>query len=116
MGPSAHSFADGRRWWNRRKLRLWQSAVDSGRSPIEGEEELSPEQSAFEALILGLRTTDGVDLIRIHDRHGIDLRADNAGTIDRFCESGHLRVVGDNLRPTLAGLAIADTLARSFVL
>jgi oxygen-independent coproporphyrinogen-3 oxidase len=116
LGPSAHSFADGRRWWNRRKLRLWQSAVDSGRSPIEGEEELSPEKSAFEALMLGLRTTDGVDLIRIRDRHGIDLQADNAETIGRFCESGHLRVEDGCLRPTLAGLAIADTLARSFVL
>ena len=115
LGPSAHSFVNGRRWWNRRKLRQWQTAVDSGKPPIEGEEELSPEQSVFEALMLGLRTTDGVDLIRIRDRHGIDLRADNAETIDRFCESGHLRVEDGRLRPTLAGLAIADTLARSFV-
>ncbi len=114
LGPSAHSFADGRRWWNRRKLRLWQSAVDSGRSPIEGEEELSPEQLAFEALLLGLRTTDGVDLTKVRDRHGIDLQAGNAETIGGFCESGYLRVDGDRLFPTLKGLAIADTLARSF--
>jgi len=116
VGPSAHSFAKGRRWWNRRKLRLWQSAVDSERPPIGGEEELSPEQSALEALMLGLRTTDGVDLREIGDNYGIDLHADNAETIDRFCRSGHLRVEEGHLRPTLAGLAIADTLARSFVL
>jgi len=66
--------------------------------------------------MLGLRTTDGVDLIRIRESHGIDLLADNAETIDRFCDSGHLRVEDSRLRPTLAGLAIADTLARSFVL
>ncbi len=116
LGPSAHSFSGGRRWWNRRKLRLWQAAIDSGRPPIEDEERPSPEQSAFEALMLGLRTTDGVDLIRIRESHGIDLLADNAETIDRFCDSGHLRVEDRRLRPTLAGLAIADTLARSFVL
>jgi len=116
LGPSAHSFANGRRWWNRRKLRLWQSAVEEGRRPIEGEEELSPEQLALEALMLGLRTTEGVDLTRICNRYGIDFQADNAETIDRFCESGHLRLDGDHLRPTLAGLAIAETLARSFVL
>jgi oxygen-independent coproporphyrinogen-3 oxidase len=116
LGPSAHSFANGRRWWNRRKLRLWQAAVEEGRPPIEGEEELSPGQLAFEALMLGLRTTDGVDLTKIRGRYGIDLQADNAETIDRFCESGHLRLDGDHLRPTLAGFAIADTLARSFAL
>jgi len=116
LGPSAHSFADGRRWWNRRKLRLWQSAVDSGRPPIEGEEELSPEQSAFEALMLGLRTTDGVDLTKIHERYGIDLQADNVATIDRLCASGHLRVEDGRIRPTLAGFAIADTIARAFAL
>ncbi len=115
LGPSAHSFANGRRWWNRRKLRLWQSAVEEGRPPIAGEEQLSPEQLALEALMLGLRTTDGVDLTKIRERHGIDLQADNAETIEVFCESGHLRLDGDHLRPTLAGLAVADTLARSFV-
>ena len=114
LGPSAHSFANDRRWWNRRKLRLWQSAVEEGRPPIEGEEELSPKQLTQEALMLGLRTTDGVDLTKIRDRHGIDLQADNAATIDRLCALGHLRLDGDHLRPTLAGLAIADTLARSF--
>jgi oxygen-independent coproporphyrinogen-3 oxidase len=116
LGPSAHSFANGRRWWNRRKLRLWQAAVEEGRPPIEGKEELSPGQLALEALMLGLRTTDGVDLTKIRGRYGIDLQADNAETIDRFCESGHLRLDGDHLRPTLAGFAIADTLARSFAL
>ena len=114
LGPSAHSFCGGWRWWNRRKLRLWQTAVDSGRSPIEDEERPSSEQLALEALMLGLRTIDGVDLTRIRERHGIDLLASNTATIERFCKSGHLHVDGGRLRPTLTGLAIADTLARSF--
>jgi putative oxygen-independent coproporphyrinogen III oxidase len=116
LGPSAHSFADGRRWWNRRKLRLWQAVVEEGRPPIEGDEELASEQLALEALMLGLRTTDGVDLTKIRGRYGIDLQTDNAATIDRLCASDHLRVEDGRIRPTLAGLAIAETLARSFVL
>jgi hypothetical protein len=31
-------------------------------------------------------------------------------------ESGHLMRVGRFLRPTLAGLAVADSLARSFII
>jgi len=114
LGPSAHSFANGRRWWNRRKLRQWQTAVDSGKPPVEDEEWPSREELLLEILMLGLRTTDGVDLTKIRERHGIDLLASNTATIDRFCISGHLHVDGDRLRPTLTGLAIADTLARSF--
>ena len=36
LGPSAHSWVGGRRWWNTRKLRLWQRQVDSDRLPTEG--------------------------------------------------------------------------------
>jgi oxygen-independent coproporphyrinogen-3 oxidase len=114
LGPSAHSFCGGRRWWNRRKLRQWQTAVDSGRPPIEDQERPSREELLLEALMLGLRTTDGVDLAAVRDLYGEDLSTTNATIIARLCKSGHLHVDGDRLRPTLAGLAIADTLARSF--
>jgi oxygen-independent coproporphyrinogen-3 oxidase len=116
LGPSAHSFAGGRRWWNRRKLRLWQSAVDQGRKPIEAEERPSREELVLEALMLGFRTSAGVDLGRLRDRFAIALLAHNETVVDRFRASGHLEVVGERLRPTLSGLAIADTLARSFSL
>jgi oxygen-independent coproporphyrinogen-3 oxidase len=114
LGPSAHSFAGGRRWWNRRKLRRWQTAVAEGTIPVEGEEHPSKEQLALEALMLGFRTAAGVDLERVREWFGVDLLADNGDTVEQLCESGHIEVDGSWLRPTLAGLAIADTLARSF--
>ncbi len=113
LGPSAHSFVAGRRWWNRPKLRLWQRCVNSGLAPVEGEERLSSAELAFEALMLGLRTAEGVDLERLHDRFGIDLLWRNAMTIDRLSRSGHLVMEGGSIRPTIAGLALADTIARS---
>jgi len=114
LGPSAHSFAGGRRWWNRRKVRLWQNALTQGTLPVDGEERPSREQLLLEALMLGFRTAAGVNLDRLHDRFAIDLLAENEDVVDRLCASGHIEVDGSSLRPTLAGLAIADTLARSF--
>jgi oxygen-independent coproporphyrinogen-3 oxidase len=108
LGPSAHSLADGRRWWNQ------QTAVNAGERPIEDEEQPSNEQLILEGLMLGFRTAAGVDLGRLRDRFGIDLLVRNRDVIDRFSASGHIEVDGERLRPTLAGLAIADTLARSF--
>jgi oxygen-independent coproporphyrinogen-3 oxidase len=116
LGPSAHSFAGRRRWWNRRKLRLWQAAVDAGERPLEEEERPSKEQLVLESLMLGFRTTAGVDLVGLRDRFGIDLQERNGEVIDRFSASGHIEVDGNWLRPTVAGLAIADTLARSFTI
>ncbi len=116
IGPSAHSWVGGRRWWNRRKLRLWQREVDSGRAPIEGHERPTPNQLALEALMLGLRTTGGVDVDRVLALSGIDLVAANLTTLDRLTAVGLVIVDGRVIKPTLEGMAVADTLARSFVL
>jgi oxygen-independent coproporphyrinogen-3 oxidase len=116
LGPSAHSFAGRRRWRNRRKLRLWQAAVDMGERPVEEEERPSKEQLVLESLMLGFRTAAGVDLDRLHNRFGVDLLAHNGEVTDRFSASGHIEVEDGRLRPTVAGLAIADTLARSFTI
>jgi oxygen-independent coproporphyrinogen-3 oxidase len=113
LGPSAHSFAGGRRWWNIRKPRLWRRALDDGRLPVDGLEVLSGAQLALEALILGLRTREGVDLATVRTRFGIDLIRPNTPTIERLCEQGFVVLEGDMLRPTTTGMAIADTLARS---
>jgi oxygen-independent coproporphyrinogen-3 oxidase len=88
--------------------------VNAGERPIEDEEQPSNEQLILEGLMLGFRTAAGVDLGRLRDRFGIDLLVRNRDVIDRFSASGHIEVDGERLRPTLAGLAIADTLARSF--
>ena len=116
IGPSAHSWIDGRRWWNHRKLRLWQREVDSGRTPAVGQERPSSNQLVLEALMLGLRTADGVDVARVRRLTGIDLAAGNLETLERMATAGLAVVDGPVIRPTLEGMAVADTLARSFIL
>jgi oxygen-independent coproporphyrinogen-3 oxidase len=112
LGPSAHSFVGRRRFWNERKLRAWQRAVDAGHRPLEGSEELGDAELALEAVMLGLRTADGVDLGSLRSRYGVDLVELNRRAIERFCESGQLVLDPGRLRPTVSGMAIADTLAR----
>ncbi len=116
LGPSAHSFVGGRRWWNLRKLRSWQKAVDSGAVPVEDDERPTVEELVLEALMLGFRTAAGVDLDAVTRRWETDLEGSNATTIENLVASGHLERAGRRLRPTLAGLAVADSLARSFTI
>ena len=61
LGPSAHSFDGSRRWWNLRHESVWAKAVAAGESPIDDVERVTPEQRRLETLMLGLRTSDGVD-------------------------------------------------------
>jgi oxygen-independent coproporphyrinogen-3 oxidase len=114
LGPSAHSFAGRRRWWNERRLGTWQERIGRGERPVAGTEELAPAQLALEALMLGLRTRDGVDLARFRERYGVDLLARNAGLAGKLEEEGLLRLAEGRLEPTLAGLALADALPARF--
>lgn len=116
LGPSAHSWADGRRWWNIRKLRLWQRRVDSDRLPMDGHERPTARQLTLEALMLGLRTTDGVDLFRLRERFGVDLLPHNLALIHALEDDGRLLFDEPVIRPSLRGMAVADTLARAFIL
>lgn len=114
LGPSAHSFARARRWWNERKLKPYQTRIAAGERPVAGSEDLARQDLALEALLLGLRTADGLDLARFRERYGVDLEAANAETIERLAAEGLLERRGERLVPTLSGLAVADSLARSF--
>ena len=127
LGPSAHSLATGdlsaepaaRRWWNDLRTPRWEGRVAAGERPIEGEESLGPLALATEALMLGLRTTAGIDLDVFAARYGLDLLAANDTLVARLAAEGHLVVrsgadAGRWLVPTLSGLAVADGMAAAF--
>jgi oxygen-independent coproporphyrinogen-3 oxidase len=114
LGPSAHSFDGRSRWWNERKLGPWEAEVERGERPVAGREELTLAQLALEALMLGLRTAEGIDLRGYQERYGLDLRRRNEPLVERLVAERLLEVEGAALRPTLAGWAVADAVARAF--
>ena len=114
LGPAAHSFDAGRRWWNIRRTDPWQEQVTAGRRPIEGEERLDRNALALEALMTGLRTYEGVDLQRLRSRWGVELLDQNAALVARLESQGLASLSSDRLVPSLDGLAVAESLASSF--
>jgi oxygen-independent coproporphyrinogen-3 oxidase len=117
LGPSAHSFdGDRRRWWNERRLAPWRRRLERGEKPIAGAETLTPAERALETLMLGLRTTSGVDLGALARRTGLDLTAADRDRIARLETAGLVTYDGSRLAPTAAGLAVADALAAGFEL
>ncbi len=57
---------------------------------MDGVEELGDAELALEAVMLGLRTADGIDLEALRSRYGVDLVELNRRIIERYCESGQL--------------------------
>jgi oxygen-independent coproporphyrinogen-3 oxidase len=115
LGPSAHSFVGRRRWWNQRKVRLWTAAIEDNRSPIEGQEDLSDAELFFEAVMLGLRTAEGIDLDALQQQFGAEIARFDESAIERLPDSGHIVVDGTRIQPTPKGMAVAEGLVRTLL-
>ena len=104
VGPGAHGRRDGAATVRHRKPENWLAAVVAHGHGIGKERPLAPAERAGEALLMGLRLTDGIDRARFADRTGRAL-ADcvDAGGLARM---GALGLVVDDargLRLTAAG-------------
>jgi len=111
LGPSAHSFRDGRRWWNHESIGDYIRDLENGKRPVSGREELTAEQLALEALFLGLRTSRGIHLGQYCSRYGTDLLAEKGPLLEDLGRAGLIVIERDSIRPTRAGMAVADSLA-----
>ena len=114
LGPSAHSFDGTRRWWNHRALGDYAKRITHGEHAIEATESLDGEALALEALMLGLRTVEGIDLADYRLRYGVDLPELNRPLIATLAREGLVRFDSSALRPTRRGLGVADGLAARF--
>jgi len=109
LGPAAHSFAEGRRWWNQADLTAYLKTLARGETPVAGREVLTPEQLRLEALLLGFRTRFGVEV-------GLLLAAPNGQeNLARLREAGLVELSDGLAIPTREGLAVADRLPELFL-
>ena len=67
VGPGAHSHVGGVRWWNAKHPAAWARRLADGVSPAMGRETLTPGDRAVEAVMLGVRLSDGLDLAVLDD-------------------------------------------------
>ena len=111
LGPSAHSFRERRRWWNHFSLSGYIKDLEQGKPPVSSSETLTDEQLQLESLFLGLRTTKGVHLKDYELRFEQDLLSEKNTTIPTLVQKGLIEIKDGRLRPTRAGLAVADSLA-----
>lgn len=116
FGCSAHSY-DGatRRWSNHREVLKYVELIESGVSAVVDEQRLSPVDVRAEAVFLGMRLMQGVDLRRYREAFGVDLRDEHGADLERFCKAGLLEFDGDLVRLTRAGALLSNEVFAAFV-
>ncbi|MGI4731733.1 MAG: radical SAM family heme chaperone HemW [Janthinobacterium lividum] len=109
VGPGAHGRRGALATVRHRKPENWLAAVDRNGHGLQSEEPLAPHERATEALLMGLRLREGVDMARVAALAGgvapIDWRA-----VERLEHQGFLARDGDRLRVREAGALLLDAI------
>ena len=111
IGPAAHSFLGNQRWWNHRSLHHYLSDIGHGNPPVSDIEQLGSDELMTEAIFLGMRTREGIDLDDFYRRFNRNLMEEKGKALKDFELQGLITIGRGNVAPTRRGLALADTLA-----
>jgi oxygen-independent coproporphyrinogen-3 oxidase len=106
IGPGAHGRRLGSRTVRHRKPENFLSALSRNGHAIAEEAPLTAREAADEALVMGLRLAEGIDMTSLEQRFGLPLIDRTAA--ERLVGSGHLMIEGDRLSTTAAGRLVLD--------
>lgn len=107
VGPGAHGRRLGNRTVRHRKPENFLSAVSRLAHGIAEEAPLASTEAADEALVMGLRLREGVDVAAVADRFGLHSIVDWP-RVERLVQSGHLTRNGSRIALTPAGRLVLD--------
>ncbi|MCU0591084.1 MAG: radical SAM family heme chaperone HemW [Desulfobacterales bacterium] len=109
FGPAAHSFQPPRRFWNHRDVRGYIAEIAAGRRPPGGTETLTVDQHMLEVVMLGLRTSAGIDRADFKVRFGRDFRDLYGAVADELAARGLLTLDNGRCAPTRQGMLFLNT-------
>ncbi|MEA3434870.1 MAG: radical SAM family heme chaperone HemW [Thermodesulfobacteriota bacterium] len=115
LGPSAHSYIEPRRCWNKASVTTYLKDLEEGRLPIEGQEVLSREQMMTESIFLGLRKTDGIDVSEFNSRFDENFFKIFGEQIDDFEEKGLIVTNQTSCSLTVKGMMFLDSITSMLV-
>ena len=115
LGPDAHSFKLPERWWNHRSLDLYMEDLQKGIKPRSEEEILNDEQQLIEALYLGLRQSDGIDLEAFQLNFHTDFKLFFHAALDRFDAENWIDMGDRHCRLTIEGMLFLDRIVDELV-
>ena len=115
FGPGAASLIKGERATRHRSVTTWIKRIQSGESAISESEFLSEELRAREAVMLGLRKVNGIDLQEFREKTGYQVRDLAPEEFERFLSEELLELQGGTVRLSYQGRFLADYVVGQFL-
>lgn len=106
FGTSAHSFLNGKRWWNYSSLNFYLEKMNND-NPVAGGETLTSEQMQEEYFMLAMRSK-GLDINEYKKRFGNDWLEEKKDEIDKYEADGFLVIENNFIKFTSQGYALCD--------
>jgi oxygen-independent coproporphyrinogen-3 oxidase len=114
FGTSAHSFVNGRRWWNFSSLKRYISEIESNGSAIAGSEDLSSEEQLEEYVMLALRSS-GLRINEFEERFGSSWLDEKNSYFNLLEKKNLLRIINGNIKLTAKGYALCDEILKEIL-
>jgi oxygen-independent coproporphyrinogen-3 oxidase len=109
FGSGAHGAGPTTRWRNVAGTGEYIARIHAGRTAVAETTPRDPATRAEEALFMGLRLADGIDLARMSARYGVDVWARYGARLAPFERAGHLQhEPGRRIRLTRHGMLVAN--------
>jgi oxygen-independent coproporphyrinogen-3 oxidase len=115
LGVGAASYIGGVRSVHTRDLETYIAAAFEGREIPSESERLEGAQRAGEAVMLALRTAQGVSLQAFKERYGLDFLQFYAPVVERYRADGLLEIDETHARLTRHGRFVANDVCAAFV-
>jgi len=108
LGPGAHSHVDGKRFWNLKHPTTYKQKLFAGESPILDSELLTAEQIKDEAILLGIRMREGLEIALLKP-HQLEV-------LSEYRHNGFVEINEDRVLLTPTGRLIADRIVREITI
>ena len=115
FGSGAHGTRAGTRWRNVSGTEDYIARVMSGADAAAERRRLSADEQREEALFMGLRLVEGIDLEAFAARYGLDVWRRYGDALQPFADAGWLVREGARLRLTRPGMLMANDVMAVFV-
>jgi oxygen-independent coproporphyrinogen-3 oxidase len=112
FGSSAHSFIDGKRYWNFSSLKKYIAEIEKNESAIAGSELLDNRQQLGEYIMLALRSS-GIKTEHLTDKFGTKWLVDNKNYLAKLETENYLTLQDGLIKLTKSGYAVCDEIIKN---
>jgi oxygen-independent coproporphyrinogen III oxidase len=115
FGCSAYSYFEGKRWGNERSVARYMQLMRRQQHAIDYRSDLTARDREEEAIFLGLRLTQGIDLLQFENKFGFDLQDRFKKQIEYLKEGELIEFTPGHIRLTPKGWMLSNEVFSEFL-